>query len=1193
MSSWAKSQLTYALGLGSFMSFYGIVGAIVLMMPEGSIARNQKVVVIAVLLLSMPFTLLTGYLVARRSRKKAEKKEEEAKSDAAAPETAAAAPKTAAPAGTYNEINTSIEEAVQFLKSSNLGDGGKDAVYSLPWYLVAGEPRSGKSSLVVSSDLNFQTLPSQRQSEQKIVRPTANIDWRVTSDAVFVDTAGRYQTEGFDADEWSAMLESIKKYRSNRPIDGFLLVVNADTVLHNDDRQIEELAKVLRARLDDAMQRLKVRFPVYLVFTHADSIEGFRDSFSASKNEDQTLVWGATIPLEKSENAQALFDGEYELLHTSLMKRRLPRLSAPFPPVRQLRIFNFPLHFGAGRRKFGGFVNALFRPNPFSENPFLRGFYFTAVPEVKGAPKPGARGYFTERLFRDVVLRDKDLVSTFLAQRQRAPIFGWFLTLSALFLMLAFLVMSGISLATNRQMLDEAVTVGEKALALRKSDSGKDILAKKEDEVRQELRVIEDMRPLLTTLDNYNRDGAPIYMRFGMYSGNKIYEQNLLPLYLNLVEARFKTPAVKKLEADLRKFADGKGVSNPSQLTEKEEQDLDKHYNMLKAYLMLSGQYREKAEASHIVNALKDYWVAESKVPSDMRSTAEQHLEFWAKQVDRDADSGNFPRIDLNAKLVDDTRRKLQAFPAVYRYYSNRVTTISKEIDDKVGPTTAESILTRNGADTSFVTGSYRVPSAFTRPGYDLMKTAIAEADKKLSEDDWVMGELGKNSLAQSTDAAKLEDRYYRDYADHWRSFVKGVKIREYKNRADAVNALQSFSSANSPMKILAREIATNTNFSAKPPATGWIDWLIGLVSKPAKTETGTTQPEKEFRPLFTFVGTPEQADNSPVEKYQAVMGRLYNDFSGISEDRMKRIAEQMANEEDPIKINEREKAVNSLLAGFSETSSGQELSAMLQRPIGNLKGLLGADAKSQIAKIWNDEILPAARDMEKGYPFEDGAAEADMTKVTAFLNPNDGKFSKFYDDKLSKYFEESGGSLKVKDTSEVQFTDEFVAYLNSAMNLRKVLFGSSPTPKFDYEFTLRPVKDALVEVTIDGQKITSEGTGSIKGTFPAAQSAETGVLLNLVSTGGSPAPAASPTGTSPAGSPTPSASGSANTYQGNWGLFRFVDASKPAKQPGGEYLLTFTVSGKSVTATIKPSGGDPFDRNTFKQVKAPQSFMK
>ncbi|MCV5246321.1 ImcF-related family protein, partial [Escherichia coli] len=79
---------------------------------------------------------------------------------------------------------------------------------------------------------------------------------------------------------------------------------------------------------------------------------------------------------------------------------------------------------------------------------------------------------------------------------------------------------------------------------------------------------------------------------------------------------------------------------------------------------------------------------------------------------------------------------------------------ISKTVDDKVGKTTVEAILTRNGADTSYIEGSYAVPSAFTRPGYDLMKVAIQEADKKLGEDDWVMGEVGKKEVAKSTDSS-------------------------------------------------------------------------------------------------------------------------------------------------------------------------------------------------------------------------------------------------------------------------------------------------------------------------------------------------------------------------------------------------------------------------------------------------------
>src|SRR5688572_15661373 len=147
MNSWHLSQLKFAFGIGGLMSFYGIVGFIVLMLPPGMMGNNFKVVTIIAILLTLPFTLLLTWWVSRRGKKKEEKaaaaKAEQAdgtNGTAAAAGTAAGA----APVGQYPSIAQSAEEAVKFLKSSNLGETGKDAVYSLPWYIVAGGPKSGK-----------------------------------------------------------------------------------------------------------------------------------------------------------------------------------------------------------------------------------------------------------------------------------------------------------------------------------------------------------------------------------------------------------------------------------------------------------------------------------------------------------------------------------------------------------------------------------------------------------------------------------------------------------------------------------------------------------------------------------------------------------------------------------------------------------------------------------------------------------------------------------------------------------------------------------------------------------------------------------------------------------------------------------------------------------------------------------------
>jgi type VI protein secretion system component VasK len=690
-----------------------------------------------------------------------------------------------------------------------------------------------------------------------------------------------------------------------------------------------------------------------------------------------------------------------------------------------------------------------------------------------------------------------------------------------------------------------------------------------------------------------------------LYSGDKIYREELLRIYFNAVEQRFREPAVRKLEDDLRKFASSPTTGNP------EQQDIiqDTNFSLLTAYLMLSSDYKSRAESTAIINALKEHWTKESKLPSDQSEVAQEQLNFYARQVDRE----QFPPIRMDAKLVEDVRQKLKSYPPVNRYYKRKVTEISKQVEDQIGAMTAERILSSNGGDTNYIEATYTVPGAYTLEGNQLMKTAISEAGQKLSEDDWVMGEQDKKAIAQTTDAATLESRYYRDYADHWKNFVKASNVRPY-DKQNADEALLVFSSANSPMEILLKEIARQTNLSAEPKPQGWIDWLVSFFRRRKPTVTGgNTQVEKEFRPLFDFVGE-EGKPNAPVGRYRSAIGNVATKYGGFSPNEIEQISQDLAKDETKNfpQLKKAEGDIRSMLGIFNQTSSGQELSALLQEPLGNLQILLGADAKSQLAKTWTEKLLPLTKELEKGYPFESGETEADLKNLRTFLNPQSGELSKFYNERLKNYFETVDGQLKVKESSEVKFSDEFVAYLNNAFRLRRALYGESgSTEKFEYDFKLNPVKDAIIEVTIDGQPIKSEDTASAKLTFPAS-SGQTGVQMKFASTGGTTSTSGStlPTNASTNSSANTSSSNvnssrnflqnnssdsssDAKTWQGSWGLFRFFDAGSPEKQASGDYLLKYQLGGKTVTATVKPSGEDLFDKKLFTSVRAPEKLLK
>lgn len=1180
------------------MSTYGIASVIVWGLSEYFHVRTSyRIVLFVLIVLTIPFTLLGSYLYTQRSKKKNEEKDSKKKGDGNKGDAPTAEPSA--------EITKGADEVVQFLKSSDLGSSG-NALYSLPWYFVAGTRGSGKTALILGSGLDFKALPSQRQAELKYITPTRNVDWRVTSDAVFIDTPGRFQADGPDSAEWASLLQTVKKQRSNRPLDGFILTVNTEKILNADERDIDELAKQLRARLDDATKFLKTRFPVYLVFTHADAIEGFRDSFSVSKKEGENLVWGSTIPLENSDNAQALFDSEFEILQKSLMQRRLIRLSAPFTPVRQLKIFNFPLHFASARRKLGAFTSTLFRPNPFSESPFLRGFYFTAVPvnrnrkrSAKGTPETVDKTYFTHKLFSDVILRDRDMVKTFQEQRQRPPVLGWLLTIAGTFITLVLLGLSGYSLYRNKAFIDDARAKGEAVLAMNKADRGADPLTKSPRTAQDEINQIEDLRAILAQMDDYDRNGAPWYMRMGLYSGNRLLHERLMNIYYSAVERRFRQPTIRRLEQELKAFANGTQTAPPSEDKEAKrpeqarEDMLERNYNLLKAYLLLSEKYKDhakdKSAPSDLVTALGPYWMSESKIPPGSEARAREQLRFYFKQVDRESeyagDTSGFPRITPDSEIVKEVRAKLVDYPAYKRYLNRQIT----EITNELGEISVDSLL--GGSGNGVLEGSVKISAAFTIAGYrGYMRERIKNANTVLSEDDWVMGEEGKAEAIKSDELLKLETDYFNKYAANWARLIGGTKVPAYKTDQEMIDALDSLSGAESPMKLFLQEVVKNTDLSAKPPAKSWFDlsWITDIFSGSGGDAeiVNNKELENQFSLLFDFVGD-SSGKAAPIDEYAKRLGQIADKLRKASDRDMREFKRQLANDDPGAKSFSRilgavEDEVGKLTKGF-DTAGTREAAKLLKMPLQNVRIKFGADSKTQIARTWSDTVLKEAKSIETGYPFVNSSnSVTDLKAVSNFLNPQNGTLTTFYNNRLKNFFDgDPDTGLKVKDDSPVKFTPEFVAYLNNAFKLRKALFGTSPTPGFEYDFIISKEGGTVVVGTIDGTQVSSRDTGSFKLKFPA-QSGINGVSLNILS--------ANSTVSTDQGSQ--SAPMNLN-FPGEWGLFKFVDAASSKSKTQSGYNLTYSRGGMTARIQIRPLGGDPFDRSLFSAIRAPAQILQ
>ncbi|HEY0077419.1 MAG TPA: type VI secretion system membrane subunit TssM [Pyrinomonadaceae bacterium] len=1209
-------QIKSALGISALISLYGVASLVVIFLgPQFGVGYMWQAVIIGLLLLTWPFALVIN----RVRKNRAERAEQAAAGASAAPAPSAdgKAPKvqkgkTQLPpvAGTYEALTRGAAEVVQWLRGTKLSGKGKaaDAVYALPWFVIAGPSTSGKTSLLQSSALDFHTLPSQRAADMNVIRPTANCDWRVTDSAIWLDTTGRYQTEGPDRDEWAALIETIKSYRKARPLDGLVIAVNTSAVLRWNENEIEQQAKILRARLDEARLRAGIRFPVYLVFTHADAIEGFSDFFRSFQNEERTQVWGVTFPLAQAQQAHALFDDAFDHLYGRLTRRRSVQLATTMRPDEQLRIFKFPGRFRRARGRLGLFTSALFRPNPFSESPMLRGFYFTSSTGQGAVNARYLDGHelFTQVFFHEVLLRDRDIVASMQAQKAHPTRLRNVLIGLAAMLLLVFFLGMVVSFFKNKALIADAQARGSELNQIRK------ITSKNFDEpeaARKELTAMENLREVLSQLDEYDRTSPPLSLRFGLYSGGKLNaegESDLRHIYFEAVEQRFLKPTLEKMKEDLRSFASGAkrtgaapattgGATTPSTSATStasttasadpaslDEEYLGRHYDLLKAYLMLSQP--DKVEPSFLENQLRDYW--KQFAPAGREEEALQQLAFYSTQ----ASKSDVSHFEPDAALVSQAQAKLTAYPIISRVYKRIISDINKDVKFPVNLTTIPGA--REG---NVLISSYSVPPSYTIDGYkkwsDTLESSAAEQFRR---DDWVM--KGTEASDSSLDVKKdeLQNIYYRDYIAQWQRFLQEIKVRDYRSKEEAVRTLRTLAGSTSPLDAVMREVARQTNLSGG--GGGIFGWITGLF-KSKTGEAGSSQVEREFNPLIQFVGGKEEKLTEYRTKLNAVTDGLRNNPKSLSE-----LSKQMQAGDDRIGLRAARQAVGDLLEakGFGASPGSEAASKVLRQPLDNLNTLLVGTDFEQIDKVWQQLYARSWQPLEASFPFTEGAAgDASVAALTNFLNPENGELTRFFNERLKPYFEEDWSPKK---EAADKFTPEFAAFLKNARRLRDALFpGGGRTPAVEYQIALTPVASASSRVEIDGNLLEQDKPAP-PFRWPGNRS---GAKVSVTMTGGA-------------------SSGQTleKSYPGEWGLLKMFVEGGGGDGKAAQFNLQLNMSGTSsatasapaplgaptaapaaaapaaslsvpVRISIQPKSGTIFQRELFTTLRAPKRLVQ
>jgi type VI secretion system protein ImpL len=210
---------------------------------------------------------------------------------------------------------------------------------------------------------------------------TKNCDWWFAEDCILLDTAGRYTFNDEnepDREEWLEFLKLLKKYRPIAPINGLVVAVAADELLGREEDELVESARTIRHKLDQLVRELGIQFPVYLLITKCDLIEGFTEFFGRLPQRRLGEMLGWTNPSWEMGDPRKLVGDALGALRARVTSMRPGFLWETERPEQLRDVYLLPEEFRALERSLVEFGDVVFRENQYNESPFLRGIYLTS-----------------------------------------------------------------------------------------------------------------------------------------------------------------------------------------------------------------------------------------------------------------------------------------------------------------------------------------------------------------------------------------------------------------------------------------------------------------------------------------------------------------------------------------------------------------------------------------------------------------------------------------------------------------------------------------------------------------------------------------------------------------------------------------------------------------------------------------------
>jgi len=970
------------------------------------------------------------------------------------------------------QISQQVKQSIQLIRKSKLGDRkGHAALYELPWYMVIGNPAAGKSSAIYHSGLRFPFEETHQKMVSAGLSGTQNCDWFFSTQGILLDTAGRYSVYPEDHSEWLGFLNILKKNRSKAPVNGLIVIVSIAELVNQSPEKSLQLAKNLRARIQDLTERLEVFAPVYLVFSKMDLIAGFTEFFDCYQGQELDQVWGATLAYQpdSSENAVQLFEKHYGILYEGLKNVSMTHLTRRHSQHISPSVMTFPLEFKSLKPVLRTFISTLFQDNPYQFKPVFRGFYFTSALQEGSIESPMTEqiaedfhlirsddhdlglskesvsqnhGYFLKGLFSEVILKDKNLVKQHInpaRKRRRFMAFtGALLTVSMVLSLWVW------SYRNNQQLMEEVQADLNKVVQMQKQ-SGTELVT--------QIDALLILQAHLQQLDQFDQK-RPLKYSFGLYQGQQIREK-LQAEYLKGIEQLVLQPSQQNIAEYLQRVKNNAAVLkenhihvqiNPTaqvqQLAlEPSDQSPQDAYNALKTYLMLSN--RKSIDSSHLSDQLTRFWRTwldqhRGQLPrAEMLQKAEQLLSYAMTMTG----SSLFPQLDSDTVLVEQTRQVLTAMMTGVSARDRVYNKIKMRALVRFPALTIKQMVGENAQTTML--GSYALPGFYSYQAWnEYVQPAIETAAQSPTESkDWVLNTSQSDDLSFSGSPEQirrqLTEMYKKEYISEWRKFLGAIyyaKAGDFNQQTYQIDILGE--PENSPIRKVIQRVAQETSWDnpmvqaeLAVPQKGFIAWFKRKIlqrhdGKLAQNSASTFSQgmiAKDFQIFYQIVRTRDDLQNrSLLDEYMQSLAKIrsrFNDLksSGDIGPASMMLLKQTVDEQNSI-FNITQKFVDEKMSVGTHELDQQLIKKLFSVPLTRSFESLMLPAQAEMNELWLIQAYqPFNANLSQKYPFSSqGSLQATSQEINQIFGEN-GSISRFVKEHLDPLVIRRGYSLSSK----------------------------------------------------------------------------------------------------------------------------------------------------------------------------------